>query len=237
MNNKVFYQHPNLMRVLGMHETVMEVMVNVLGEGESKVRQSMEMIRRTRSKPFLNGYSRDHIQSMIVKITEVLSSLCPQTFICIHSFIRRSPFPKWWPVAVDSCVIFVALVVTIREPCLTISATYWKTATLDLVSLFHVSVSSCVKSRGLTWSDISLYISINLYLQLCIFTFTFGISSALCLCSLASPSMRGATPLDVAAASVMDNNELALALREPDLEKVSSRSLPLSTAIYSVLSV
>lgn len=37
---------------------------------------------------------------------------------------------------------------------------------------------------------------------------------------LASPSMRGATPLDVAAASVMDNNELALALREPDLEKV-----------------
>ncbi|NXH66435.1 RYR2 protein, partial [Hydrobates tethys] len=38
--------------------------------------------------------------------------------------------------------------------------------------------------------------------------------------SLASPSMRGSTPLDVAAASVMDNNELALALREPDLEKV-----------------
>ena len=38
MNNKVFYQHPNLMRALGMHETVMEVMVNVLGEGETKVR-------------------------------------------------------------------------------------------------------------------------------------------------------------------------------------------------------
>lgn len=33
--------------------------------------------------------------------------------------------------------------------------------------------------------------------------------------------MRGSTPLDVAAASVMDNNELALALREPDLEKVN----------------
>ena len=39
MNNKVFYQHPDLMRALGMHETVMEVMVNVLGEGESKVRE------------------------------------------------------------------------------------------------------------------------------------------------------------------------------------------------------
>lgn len=32
--------------------------------------------------------------------------------------------------------------------------------------------------------------------------------------------MRGSTPLDVAAASVMDNYELALALTEPDLEKV-----------------
>lgn len=37
--------------------------------------------------------------------------------------------------------------------------------------------------------------------------------------------MRGSTPLDVAAASVMDNNELALALREPDLEKVSTWEL------------
>lgn len=37
MNNKVFYQHPNLMRVLGMHETVMEVMVNVLGTEKSQV--------------------------------------------------------------------------------------------------------------------------------------------------------------------------------------------------------
>jgi hypothetical protein len=38
----------------------------------------------------------------------------------------------------------------------------------------------------------------------------------------ASPSMRGSTPLDVAASSVMDNNELALGLEEPDLEKVTS---------------
>lgn len=51
---------------------------------------------------------------------------------------------------------------------------------------------------------------------------------------LASPSMRGATPLDVAAASVMDNNELALALREPDLEKVSSFSVPSSTVLLLI---
>ncbi|KAJ3610589.1 hypothetical protein NHX12_022681 [Muraenolepis orangiensis] len=90
MNNKVFYQHPDLMRALGMHQTVMEVMVNVLGEGESK------------------GALFDRLSYLLEN-----------------------------------------------------------------------------SSVG-----------------------------------LASPSMRGATPLDVAAASVMDNNELALALREPDLEKV-----------------
>lgn len=49
----------------------------------------------------------------------------------------------------------------------------------------------------------------------------------MCVVCVASPSMRGSTPLDVAAASVMDNNELALALREPDLEKVRD-SLSLS---------
>lgn len=46
MNNKVFYQHPNLMRALGMHETVMEVMVNVLGGGESKVIITMPNMHR-----------------------------------------------------------------------------------------------------------------------------------------------------------------------------------------------
>lgn len=46
------------------------------------------------------------------------------------------------------------------------------------------------------------------------------VASQFYLCLVASPSMRGATPLDVAAASVMDNNELALALTESDLQKV-----------------
>lgn len=38
--------------------------------------------------------------------------------------------------------------------------------------------------------------------------------------------MRGSTPLDVAASSVMDNNGLALALEEPDLDKVKPRNHP-----------
>lgn len=43
---------------------------------------------------------------------------------------------------------------------------------------------------------------------------------------VASPAMRGSTPLDVAASSVMDNNGLALALEEPDLDKVKPRPHP-----------
>ena len=37
--------------------------------------------------------------------------------------------------------------------------------------------------------------------------------------------MRGSTPLDVAAASVLDNNELSLAIQEKDLEKVRLKRL------------
>lgn len=42
------------------------------------------------------------------------------------------------------------------------------------------------------------------------------------MCS--SSGMRGSTPLDVAAASCIDNNELALALQEQDLEMVNNCS-------------
>lgn len=45
--------------------------------------------------------------------------------------------------------------------------------------------------------------------------------------------MRGSTPLDVAAASCIDNNELALALQEQDLEKV----IVSDQSLISVISV
>ncbi|XP_053136342.1 ryanodine receptor 3 isoform X7 [Hemicordylus capensis] len=115
MNNKVFYQHPNLMRVLGMHETVMEVMVNVLGGDRSQI-----------------------------AFPKMVASCC--RFLCYFCRISRQ----------------------------------------NQKAMFeHLSYLLENSSVG-----------------------------------LASPSMRGSTPLDVAAASVMDNNELALALEEPDLEKV-----------------
>ncbi|XP_052009298.1 ryanodine receptor 2 [Xyrauchen texanus] len=116
MNNKVFYQHPNLMRALGMHKTVMEVMVNVLGARESKE----------------------------IMFPKMVAHCC--RFLCYFCRISRQN----------------------------------QKAMFD-----HLSYLLDNSNVG-----------------------------------LASPSMRGSTPLDVAAASVMDNNELALALTEPDLEKV-----------------
>ena len=38
---------------------------------------------------------------------------------------------------------------------------------------------------------------------------------------LARPSLRGSVPLDVAVSSLMDNNDLSLALRETHLEKIT----------------
>ncbi|CAM4614794.1 unnamed protein product [Lepidochelys kempii] len=113
MNNKVFYQHPNLMRALSMHETVMEVMVNVLGGGESKE----------------------------IRFPKMVTSCC--RFLCYFCRISRQ----------------------------------------NQRSMFdHLSYLLGNSGVGL--------------------------------------GMRGSTPLDVAAASVIDNNELALALQEQDLEKV-----------------
>ncbi|KAM4600943.1 ryanodine receptor 3 [Polymixia lowei] len=115
MNNKVFYQHPNLMRVLGMHETVMEVMVNVLGGDKSQI-----------------------------AFPRMVASCC--RFLCYFCRISRQN----------------------------------QKAMFD-----HLSYLLQNSSVG-----------------------------------LASEAMRGSTPLDVAASSVMDNNGLALALEEPHLEKV-----------------
>uniref|UniRef100_A0A452HRC0 Uncharacterized protein n=1 Tax=Gopherus agassizii TaxID=38772 RepID=A0A452HRC0_9SAUR len=112
MNNKVFYQHPNLMRILGMHETVMEVMVNVLGGDKSQQ----------------------------IAFPKMVASCC--RFLCYFCRISRQ----------------------------------------NQKAMFeHLSYLLENSSVGLG---------------------------------------MGSTPLDVAAASVMDNNELALALEEPDLEKV-----------------
>lgn len=70
MNNKVFYQHPNLMRALGMHETVMEVMVNVLGGGgDSKV--AVMILPFT----FRGSFKHTHIKHVLFSFSRRFDSL------------------------------------------------------------------------------------------------------------------------------------------------------------------
>ncbi|NXR83634.1 RYR2 protein, partial [Pycnonotus jocosus] len=111
--------------------------------------------------------------------------------------LGKSLSQRWWQTAVVFFVIFAASAGRIKKLCLIILAICWKTAVLALVCIKIEFKTSCSFIDETT----CVFLHPSVY-------------------ALSSPSMRGSTPLDVAAASVMDNNELALALREPDLEKV-----------------
>lgn len=131
MNNKLFYQHPNLMRALGMHETVMEVMVNVLGGGgDSKV-------------PYFPVYC---IRALSCIYTECLKLIFLERIRLCHwnwckgkqTFFPHRKFDshKWWPVAAASCATSAGSVVRTSVPCLTISHTCCRTVALDSVCGF-----------------------------------------------------------------------------------------------------
>ncbi|CAF1420419.1 unnamed protein product, partial [Rotaria sordida] len=146
MDNRVFYQHPDLMRSLCVHETVMGVMVN----------------RLTKSKQEQTSMSSMNDIDGIIQINETGENQE------IHA-------PKEDKVElVTTCCKFLSY--------------FCRTSRHNQRAMFeHLS-----------------YLLEN--------------SSML----LSRPSLRGSAPLDVASASVMDNNELALALRESHLEKIAS---------------
>ena len=58
-------------------------------------------------------------------------------------------------------------------------------------------------------------------IHICLIIDFNSIYKSISISCTARPSLRGACPLDVAYSSLMDNNELALALRESDLDKVA----------------
>ncbi|CAM4882414.1 unnamed protein product [Rotaria socialis] len=146
MDNRVFYQHPDLMRSLCVHETVMAIMVNRLNKSKQE-QTSMS------SMSDLDG---------ITQANEGGEN-------------QDSHSPKEDKVElVTTCCKFLSY--------------FCRTSRHNQRAMFeHLS-----------------YLLEN--------------SSML----LSRPSLRGSAPLDVASASVMDNNELALALRESHLEKIAS---------------
>uniref|UniRef100_A0A914H250 Ryanodine receptor n=1 Tax=Globodera rostochiensis TaxID=31243 RepID=A0A914H250_GLORO len=131
MNNRIFFQHPDLMRLLRVHEDVMCIMMNVLTAQQSAT-DAAEM-SDLGVQPASNNASE-----MVVACSRFLCYFC-------------------------------------------------RTSRMNQKAMFeHLS---------------------------------FLLDNATML--LARPSLRGSVPLDVAYSSFMDNNELALALKEEELDKVA----------------
>uniref|UniRef100_A0A915B3X3 Ryanodine receptor n=2 Tax=Parascaris TaxID=6254 RepID=A0A915B3X3_PARUN len=134
MNNRIFFQHPDLMRLLKVHEDVMTIMMNILtaqqGTAEHAEHEGGE--QTSASEPNKDA------SEMVVACSRFLCYFC-------------------------------------------------RTSRQNQKAMFeHLS---------------------------------FLLDNATML--LARPSLRGSVPLDVAYSSFMDNNELALALKEEELDKVA----------------
>ncbi|WKY02530.1 hypothetical protein Q1695_016085 [Nippostrongylus brasiliensis] len=129
MNNRIFFQHPDLMRLLSVHENVMSIMMNILTAQQGAVEHEGEEVK----------------EKTPVKDSSEMVVACSR-FLCY----------------------------------------FCRTSRQNQKAMFeHLS---------------------------------FLLDNATML--LARPSLRGSVPLDVAYSSFMDNNELALALKEEELDKV-----------------
>ena len=72
VNNHIFFQHPDLIRILRVHENVMAVMMNTLGrraqtQGESQVAEGAEGTQGTKEKV---GLSQQKMISRLLMIGE-----------------------------------------------------------------------------------------------------------------------------------------------------------------------
>jgi ryanodine receptor 2 len=157
MNNKVFFQHPDLMLKLCVHETVMQVMMNWL----KRRQQQQDMIAELMSNSDQAGQN----QSGNVVLVQTSAVSPSQT---------TDDLPKE-----ENTELVVV--------CCKFLSYFCRTSRDNQRAMFeHLS-----------------YLLDN--------------SSML----LARPSLRGSCPLDVACSSLMDNNDLSLALRESHLEKIA----------------
>ena len=150
MDNKVFFQHPDLMRTLCVHETVMQVMINWLNR-----RQQTQIAAEMMAEQAANANEFK---------TQTSSSQAPA---CDEAAKEEN----------------TELVVV----CCKFLSYFSRTSRQNQASMFQ-HLSYILDNSGML---------------------------------LARPSLRGSVPLDVAVSSLMDNNDLSLALREAHLEKIS----------------
>lgn len=136
VNNHTFFQHPDLIRVLRIHENVMAIMINTLGRRSQA--QSDAQAQAQAAEGEVSSKEKDTSHEMVVACCRFLCYFC-------------------------------------------------RTSRQNQKAMFDH------------------------------FNFLLENSNIL----LSRPSLRGSTPLDVAYSSLMENTELALALREHYLEKIA----------------
>ncbi|KAK6101668.1 RIH domain family protein [Brugia pahangi] len=138
MNNRIFFQHPDLMRLLTVHENVMSIMMNVLTAQQGATNHGEHTEHVENMEEIVNAQDSKDASEMVVACSRFLCYFC-------------------------------------------------RTSRQNQKAMFeHLS---------------------------------FLLDNATML--LARPSLRGSVPLDIAYSSFMDNNELALALKEEELDKVT----------------
>ncbi|TNN17701.1 Ryanodine receptor isoform 2 [Schistosoma japonicum] len=180
MNNKVFFQHPDLTRCLAVHETVMQLMVQTLTKatfeqpsGSATVKDALHSSNQAATDITVTGVTGS---SLPVLHEEGLGSNSGHS-IHYHQQQQQQSHQQRGSAGPTEMVV----------QCCRFLCYFCRTSRDNQKAMFeHLS-----------------YMLEN--------------SSML----LARPSLRGTCPLDVAYSSLMDNNELALALREKQLEKVA----------------
>jgi ryanodine receptor 2 len=157
MNNKVFFQHPDLMLKLCVHETVMQVMMNWL----KRRQQQQDIVSELNCEPANTTTSQSN-----------------------NAIVANSVLPLQTTTSDDLPKEENTEIVVV---CCKFLSYFCRTSRDNQRAMFeHLS-----------------YLLDN---------------SAMLL---ARPSLRGSCPLDVACSSLMDNNDLSLALRESHLEKIA----------------
>ncbi|KAF6780008.1 hypothetical protein AHF37_01425 [Paragonimus kellicotti] len=177
MNNKIFFQHPDLIRCLAVHETVMQLMVQTL-------------TKATLDQPDANVGAQAQLAAGATSGSAGV--LGPTEMIAATAQAGTG-----LPVVQEENLALNTTTQSERR-----SATG---PTEMVVQCCRFLCYFCRTSRG---NQKAMFEHLSYMLEN---------SSML----LARPSLRGTCPLDVAYSSLMDNNELALALREKQLEKVA----------------
>uniref|UniRef100_A0A5K3EZT7 EF-hand domain-containing protein n=2 Tax=Mesocestoides corti TaxID=53468 RepID=A0A5K3EZT7_MESCO len=183
MNNNVFFQHPDLIRVLAVHETVMQLMVHTL------------------SKASLDSPTASSVAAAQMSTMTATSEVQLQQIEDARPSRHRhgSSGAGSLPVVVEEG----------EDTTLNGSNTGHRNVSVGPTEMVvQCCRFLCYFCRTSWQNQKAMFDHLSYMLEN---------SSML----LARPSLRGICPLDVAYSSLMDNNELALALREKQLEKVA----------------